>query len=153
MHEFYTRFNAPSCPRFTAPPAVQSEQACPSENEGTLSPCLPRQRVSSPLQRPDRRHSRTAEPLKTYPGLQLKMADAPNVCWVPIFLPFGGVGRSPQEITMVRCEGRKEMKNRTERAGERRLPYIFKVNARAATHAFRCDLNAISLTCNISGGL
>lgn len=133
---------------------------CPSENEGTLSSCLPRQRVSSPLQRPDRRHSRTVEPLKTYPGLQLKMDDAPNVCWVPIFLPFGGVGRSPQEITTVRC-GRaqgdekqdREQERKRMRNGERRLPYIFKVNARAATHAFRCDLNAISPTCNISGGL
>lgn len=66
------------------------------ENSGS---CLPRHRVSVPLQRPDRRHSLTVDPVKTKPRLQLKMADAPKVVCVPIFFPLGGVGRSPQEMT------------------------------------------------------
>lgn len=85
------------------------------------------------------------------------MADAPNVFWVPIFLLFGGVGRSPQEITTVRWWG--DEKHDRQRVGEKEnekwregLPYIFKVNERAAVYVFLPDLNAMRLTCNTSRG-
>lgn len=60
---------------------------------------LPRQRVSIPLQSPEARHSRTVEPTRMKPELQVKIAVAPKVICVPIFFPLGGVGSSPHEMT------------------------------------------------------
>lgn len=40
---------------------------------------IPKHRVSVPLQRPDDRHSLTADPTSMKPGSQVKMAVAPNV--------------------------------------------------------------------------
>lgn len=53
-----------------------------------------------PLQRPLDIHSRTREPTRVYPVLQEKMAVAPYTVSVPILLPFGGVPRSVQEMTL-----------------------------------------------------
>lgn len=69
---------------------------------------LPRQRVPVPLQSPDARHSRTVEPTRMQPELQVKIADAPKVVCVPIFFPLGGVGSSPHEMTEVK--GNREQK-------------------------------------------
>lgn len=63
---------------------------------------LPRQCVSVPLQRPEDRHSRTLEPTRIKPELQVKIAVAPKVVCVPIFFPLGGVASSPHEMTKVR---------------------------------------------------
>lgn len=60
---------------------------------------LPRHWTSVPLQSPLDKHSRTLEPTSVYPVLQEKMAVAPYTVSVPILLPFGGVPRSPQEMT------------------------------------------------------
>lgn len=60
---------------------------------------IPRHLVSDPLQRPEERHSRTAEPTNMNPESQVKMAVEPYEAWVPILFPFGGIGSSPQEIT------------------------------------------------------
>ena len=57
------------------------------------------QRVSAPLQSPEERHSLTVEPTSMNPVSHVKMAVAPNVVWVPIFLPLAGMPRSPHEMT------------------------------------------------------
>lgn len=74
---------------------------------------LPRQRVSVPLQRPDARHSRTVEPIRMQPELQVKIAVAPKVVCVPIFLPLGGVGSSPHEMTAVKGNREQNESRRT----------------------------------------
>lgn len=61
----------------------------------------PRHWTCVPLQSPLDIHSRTREPTKVYPVLQEKMAVAPYTVSVPILLPFGGVPRSPQEMTEI----------------------------------------------------
>lgn len=46
------------------------------------------------------------------------MADAPNVVWVPIFFPLGGVGWSPQEMTATTYQGSE--KKRKDIVGKRK---------------------------------
>lgn len=74
---------------------------------------LPRQRVSVPLQRPEARHSRTVEPTRMKPELQVKIAVAPKVVCVPIFFPLGGVGSSPHKMTAGKGNRERNESTRT----------------------------------------
>lgn len=70
---------------------------------------IPKHLVSIPLQSPEDRHSLTAEPTSMYPESQVNIAVDPYVICVPILFPFGGVGSSPQEITLWQNQNKTEM--------------------------------------------
>ncbi len=77
------------------------------EQQQWMYTTLPKQRVSVPLHRPEDRHSLTVDPTSIYPLSHVNMAVAPKEVWVPIFLPLGGVARSPHEMT---AEGRERVR-------------------------------------------
>lgn len=84
---------------------ISFEQNCRtlrSSNHVCVLEISPRHWTCVPLQSPLDIHSRTREPTRVYPVLQEKMAVAPYTVSVPILLPFGGVPRSPQEMTATR---------------------------------------------------
>lgn len=81
------------------------------EQQQWMYTTLPKQRVSVPLHRPEDRHSLTVDPTSIYALSHVNMAVAPKEVWVPIFLPLGGVARSPHEMTMERREGKTNKDN------------------------------------------